>query len=370
MPLPEPERLGAISFQPGIPAIAPLAADVWRAIWRRVAAQLPPNRYGSPAGEPELRAAIAGYLGRARAVACRPADVVVTGGALQALDLVARATLGAGGSVGIEDPGYPLARQVFAAAGATIIPLPVDDDGVQVERLPQGPAAPLLAYVSPSHQYPLGVRLSVARRIALLAWAEANDSLIVEDDYDSEFRFDATPLPSLAGLDTGGRVVYIGTFSKVLSPALRVGYLVAPPALHERVVALKRLTDFQTSWPVQRALATFVAEGHLERHIRRMRRYYAANRAMLRAALAPIAHLGRLRGMEAGLHAYLELREGIDPARVVRRAYERGVIVTSLDEHYLGPPDRHGLLLGYGGLTRDEIATGAGVLMEVIREVA
>ncbi len=358
----------AIDFRLGTPTIAPLPLDVWRGAWRDVVAELPPTRYGPVVGDPDLRAAIAGYLGRARGIACGPDDVIVTAGAAQALDLVARATLVPGDTVGMEEPGYPEARNCFLAQQARMLPVPVDDDGLRVDCLPTGPAAPLLVYVTPSHQYPLGARLPVARRMALLAWAAANDSLIVEDDYDSEFRFDAPPLPALAGLDDAGHVAYIGTFSKVLTPSLRAGYLVAPPPLHERIAGLTHLTARLTPWPVQRALAHFLASGDLERHIRRMRRHYAAKRAALRDALAPVAPLAQLQGLEAGLHACLQLRPDLDPAPIIAQTAARGVIVYPLADYYIGVPDRCGILLGYGGLELGDIVRGARILADVITE--
>ena len=201
----------AIAFRLGVPSISSLPPRLWREAWRTVTAHLPPNSYGPAQGDPALRAALAAYLGRSRGLACTPEDIIITAGATHALDLIVRATLSAGDSVGFEEPGYPAARQIVQAREGRLLPIPVDDDGMQVERLPHGLAAPLLVYTTPSHQYPLGTRLAVSRRLALLTWAQANDSLIVEDDYDSEFRFDTSPLPALASLDDAGRVVYIGT---------------------------------------------------------------------------------------------------------------------------------------------------------------
>ncbi len=369
---------GLISFRPGVPALDLLPVEVWRRVWRVATEELPPNRYAHAAGEPALREALARWVGRSRGVACGPDDVVITTGAAQAMDLLVRATVAPGAAVAFEEPGYPTARNILLAHGARIVPVPVDADGMQVERLPSGSQAPILACVTPSHQYPLGGRLPIARRLALLAWARANDSLIVEDDYDSEFRFDAPPLPALLslereGADTasrGGRVAYIGTFAKSLAPSLRLGYLVAPAPLRERVTALKALTDRQTSWPVQRAVLALLAEGHLERHIRRARRRYAESRAILRAGLQPVtgdpSGGTRLIGLEAGLHACLELAPGLEAARIVAAARLRGVAVGSLSDYYFGPPDRQGLVLGYGGLEHAELARGARILAEVI----
>ncbi len=360
----------AIAFRLGVPSISSLPPRIWREAWRTVTKCLPPNNYGPTNGDPALRAALAAYLGRSRGLACTPEDILITAGATHALDLIVRATLSAGDEVGFEEPGYPAARQIVKAREGRILPVPVDDDGMQVERLPHGLAAPLLVYTTPSHQYPLGVRLAVSRRLALLTWAQANDSLIVEDDYDSEFRFDTSPLPALASLDEAGRVAYIGTFSKVLTPALRVGYLVAPPLLRERIGQIKHLTDEQVSWPLQQMLADFISRGHLDRHVRRMRHQYAQKRHIVAQTLAPIAHLAQLRGLEAGLHAYLELGANVNATLVAQLAQKRNVIITLLDAYYLGAPDRSGLLLGYGSLEIPDIIRGATALAEVIEQVA
>jgi len=208
---------GVISFRPGVPALDLLPPEVWRRAWRTATDDLPPNRYSDPAGEPALRAALARWAGQTRGVACGPDDVVITTGAAQALDLIVRATVAPGDAVAFEEPGYFAARNIILAHGARIVPVPVDSDGLRVEALPIGDAAPILACVTPSHQYPLGGRLPIARRLALLEWARTQDSLVVEDDYDSEFRFDAPPLPALLSLDREGRVVYIGTFAKSLT---------------------------------------------------------------------------------------------------------------------------------------------------------
>ncbi|GAC1399371.1 MAG: PLP-dependent aminotransferase family protein [Ktedonobacteraceae bacterium] len=366
----EPIASHAIIFRLGTPCITSLPPRIWREAWRPVTHHQPPNDYGPLNGNPALRAALAPYLGRSRGLACTPEDIIITAGATHALDLIARATLSAGDSVGFEEPGYPAARHILLERGGHILPVPLDDDGMLVETLPSGPSAPLLVYTTPSHQYPLAARLSVARRMALLNWAETNDSLIVEDDYDSEFRFDASPLPALASFDKAGQVVYIGTFSKVLTPALRVGYLVAPPLLRERVEQLKNMTNEHPSWSVQQMLAALISDGHMERHIRRMRHQYAEKRQTLEKILAPLTPLAQLRGLEAGLHAYLELCSDIDANHVAQLAHAHDVIVTTLDAYYIGTPDRSGLLLGYASLDIPDIIQGAKVLGEVIKQVA
>ena len=359
-----------IDFRVGQPSMEPLPERIWRHLWREMSADVPPDYYGPPAGYPELRAAIAGYLNRSRGIACDAEDLVVTSGASQAIDLIGRATLLPGDAVAFEEPGYPVSRCALLLNGATVVPVPVDEDGLQVDALQRLPQAPTLAFVSPSHQYPTGARMSVARRLALLDWAREHDSLIVEDDYDSEFRFDAAPLPALAGLDNDGRVVYVGTFSKMLTPAIRVGYVLAPPLLRERIIQIKRLSDFHTSWPVQRVLTRFLQTGLLETHIRRMRRHYAEKRALLAAQLEPVTDLARLRGFEAGLHAFVELAPHVSHDEVMERALAIGVGVTTIDEYFYGPTRLNGILLGYGGLNHAQIREGGRLLVGVIAQLA
>lgn len=359
-----------IVFQPGVPLISPLPLSIWRSAWRKVTAELPPASYGLATGDPLLRGAIAAYLGQSRGIVCGADDIIITASAMQALHLIAEVAQVRGKVIGFEEPGYRMARDALLAHKAQILPLPVDDDGLQIAALPTGSQAPPLVYVTPSHQYPLGMRLSITRRMDLLAWAEAYDSLIIEDDYDSEFRFDAPPLPALAAIDQHRHVAYIGTFSKVLTPALRVGYIMAPAVLLKRIEHRIVQTGAHVSWPVQLALFTFINEGHLERHIRRMRRHYAEKRALLAQVLAPISQFAWLRGLEAGLHAFLELRVDLDAQQIAATAWNRKVLVTPLDMFYFGVPTRQGLILGYGGLDHHKLVAGATILREVIEHQA
>ena len=360
------------AFRINTPAFDEFPVNIWSKLMVRHTRSLSRGlmEYGDLMGYMPLRSVIAQYLATFRGVRCEPSQVLITTGSQQALQISAHALMEVGDRIMMEEPGYPSAQQTVLARGGCLLPVPVDENGMQVERLPHGPDAPLLVYTTPSHQYPLGNRLAIDRRLALLAWAQANDSLIIEDDYDSEFRFDASPLPALASLDEVGRVAYIGTFSKVLTPALRVGYLVGPPRLCERIRQLNYLTDEQVSWPLQQMLAAFIAGGHLDRHIRRMRHEYAQKRRILAQTLAPIAHLARLRGLDAGLHVYIELGPSISAMRVARLAQQRNVIVTSLAPYYLGRSDRSGLLLGYASLEIPEIIQGIMVLREIIEQVA
>lgn len=354
-----------IDFRLGQPSLAELDPRAWRRAWAAVGQTPPPDDYGDPAGEPGLRAALAAFITRSRGLPARPDDVLVTGGAVQGLDLIVRATLRPGDPAAIEDPGYRLARQVLQERGAQVVSVPVDDDGLRVDLLPTGPGAPKLVYCTPSHQYPLGVRLSVARRLALIAWARAEGAVIVEDDYDSEFRFGAPPLPTLAGLDDGGRVLYLGTLSKVLTPALRLGYLLAPPALHAHLRRQKLLSDYGSPWPTQRAAEALLRGGHLDRHVRRMRRLYARKRERLAELLAPLAPHATLRGIEAGLHVCLELAPPLDAEEVAAACLARGVRLSTLNS-YQQASARQALLLGYGALTLPQIERGAAVLRAVV----
>ncbi|UQN08136.1 PLP-dependent aminotransferase family protein [Deinococcus sp. QL22] len=360
---------GMIDFRLGQAAVAALSDEAWRRAWRRVAEEPLPGAYADPAGDPELRAQVAAYLRRSRGLVCGAQDVVITAGAIQGLHLVAQAVLGPGDTAAFEEPGYRLARQVLRERGVQILPVPVDADGMRVSALPLGVDAPPLVYLTPSHQFPLGSRLSIPRRHALLAWAREHDSLIVEDDYDGEFRYDTAPLPVLASLDPS-RVAYLGTFSKVLSPALRVGYVVAPPLLREHLTAFKAIADYHTSWPVQRALAFFLGAGDLDRHLRRMRRVYARKREVLVRELSAAGALAQVGGLEAGFHVHLDLDPRLDAEAVVRLAAARGVQVGSLAPFYVSDGPYHGLLLGYGGLELAQIVQGARVLVEVMHTLA
>ena len=371
-------------FRPGMPAVDAFPWRVWSRIsarrWRR-----PPRRwlvYGDPAGYRPLREAIANHLRSARAVSCSWERVVVVSGSQQALDLCARVLLDPGDEAWVEEPGYLGAKGAFSGAGAKLAPVPVDGEGLDVaagERLAPGAR---LAFVSPSHQYPTGVTMSLSRRLALLDWAERRGSWVVEDDYDGEYRYAGAPLPALQGLDEGfgesgagrgpssGRVVYVGTFSKVLYPALRLGFLVAPPDLVEAFVVAKELADRQAPTMEQAVLADFVSEGHLVTHLRRTRVLHARRGEALASAIRTrMDGLLEAESPAAGLHLLARLAEGsdcregsegVDPLHDDRRASEAalrfGVEALPLSAFHAGPPARPGgLVLGYAGFAEDEI---------------
>ena len=350
-------------FRPGTPDWEAFPRRVW---WRILGRRLREGalaRYGDPAGYPPLREAIARHVALSRSVACGPEQVVVVNGAQQATDLLARLLVDPGDRVVVEDPGYPEARQMFAAYGAELAPVPVDGAGLEVDRLPPGGAR--LVYVTPSHQFPTGVTLSLERRLGLLAWAEAHDALVVEDDYDSEFRHAGAPVESLQGLDRAGRVLYVGTFSTVLFPMLRVGYVVLPPSLVEPFVQAKWLADRGTGTLEQQALADFLAEGHLGRHLRRVRRLGRARRDALLVALR--RHFGTTAALPSaatGMHVMVRL-DGVDAAALAAAGRHRGVGVYPAAPYYAArAADPSALLLGFGALSEDAIEEGIGRLAE------
>ncbi len=362
-----PEKAAECDFRLGLPDEKLFPWDEWR---RLVARQLRSRSarqagYGDPAGLQRAREAIARHVGVSRSVRAGPRDVLITHGAQQALDLVGRLLIGPGTPVAVEDPGYPQARRLFRSLGAKIVPVPVDGEGLVVGALP-GEAR--VVYVTPSHQFPLGMPMSLGRRLELLAWAEGHGAAIVEDDYDSEFRFDGRPLEPLQSLDRAGRVIYVGTFSKVLLPMLRLGFLIAPAPLLGGLVAAKRCADGQGSPVAEGALAQLIDDGQLARHVRRVRREYQARRERLLAALA------RWLGDElepvpsaAGLHLAAVFRDPrVDPCRVARRSAELGVAVQPLSPYFLRRP-RAGLGFGYGAVAPSRIDEGVRRLAAAIR---
>jgi GntR family transcriptional regulator/MocR family aminotransferase len=356
-------------FRHGLPALDEFPGAQWARLaarrWRR-----PPREllgYGDPTGYAPLREALAAYLQASRAVRCTPEQVLIVSGSQQALDLAARVLLDPGDAAWIEDPGYVGARGALLSAGARVVPVPVDGDGLDVAAgIARCPGA-RLAYVSPSHQYPLGATLSLSRRLALLEWAARAGAWILEDDYDSEFRYAGRPLASLQGLDGEARVIYIGTFSKVLFPALRLGYVVAPPDLVDALAAARALADRHAPTLDQAVLADFIAEGHFARHIRRMRGLYAERQAALVAAARALDGLLEVRPAEAGMHLMGWLPPGVDDDTAARAAAEHGVDALALSAHALERPARGGLLLGYAAFDAPALRAGVRRLGAALR---
>jgi GntR family transcriptional regulator/MocR family aminotransferase len=364
MPRPDPVRF---DFRLGVPDIGYFPMDVWRRLSSRAlrAYSKAPVGYDFSHGRPALREAIARYVSFARAVACQADDVTVTAGAQQAFDLLARILVTPGRTVvAVENPGYPPVRAAFAAAGAKIVPVPVDEEGLVVERLP-GNAAVIC--VTPSHQFPLGSAMSARRRAALLEFAHARDAVVIEDDYDAEFRFGERPLDALQTLDRTESVFYVGTFSKSLFPALRLGFAVAPAWARRALGAAKRCADSHSSPIVQETLAAFITEGHLARHVRRMRRVYGARREVLLSGLqAEFSRWLEPVPSVAGLHLTALAKVPMDLTALVASAREREVGVQPVDRFRLGKGvGTPGLVFGYGALDERGIVAGLARLRRV-----
>jgi GntR family transcriptional regulator / MocR family aminotransferase len=347
-PLESPRRAGLIDFRDGRPAFDAFPHAEWR---RAISAAA---RDGSlldyspdPAGYLPLREAIAAYLGRGRGIACTARDVTIVNGSQQAIDLVARVLIEPGDVVALEEPGYLGAQRTFSAHGADMRAIAVDHDGIRVDLLERYAAGARLVYVTPSHQFPLGALLAATRRRALLGWAERNSAIVVEDDYDSAYRYEGRPIPALYGIDTSGRVVYVGTFSKTMFPALRIGYVVAPPALRDVIQAAKGFADRQSPILEQRALASFIVDGGFERHLRRMRVLYRARRASLLESLR--RHIGdglEVSGESAGMHLVVRLPL-LETDRFIERARRAGVAVMSTAPHHLRNPVPGEFIFGF-----------------------
>jgi GntR family transcriptional regulator / MocR family aminotransferase len=353
-------------FRLGKPDRQRFPFDIWRRLYTRSLRALSkaPNLATEVQGRERLRVAIARHVSFTRAVACSPENIVVTTGAQQAVDLLARVLVTSGRTtVAVEDPGYPPARGAFAAAGAKLAVTPVDEEGLVVSRL-SGKAR--VVYVTPSHQFPLGSVMSMERRVALLNFARARGAVIIEDDYDGEFRFGGRPLDALQTLDQSECVFYVGTFSKSLFPAVRVGYLVAPPWARNALVAARQLADGNAAIVTQDALADFISEGHLARHVRKMRQIYGARRQALLAGLAKLPG-GWLAPVpsHAGLHLAAFTPAGLDTEALEIRARERGVSVRALKHFYLGKPGRHGLAFGLGLIEERDIEPALAILQRL-----
>jgi len=343
-------------------------------IYRRLSAkqlrglEKKPPSYKSPQGNQgnfHLREAITNHIAVTRAVACRPEDVVVTSGAQQAFDLLARILVTPGKTVvAVEDPGYPPLRAAFAAAGAILVPVPVDAEGLVVEAVP---AEARIVCVTPSHQFPLGVTLSKRRRAALVDWARARGAVIVEDDYDGEFRYDGSPLQSLRAADAADVVFYVGTFSKCMLPSLRLGFVVVPDWARPTLVAAKNCLDWHCSTPLQTGVAAFIAEGHLAHHVRKMRALYRKRRQRL----IDILRRDFARWLEPvpsvyGMHVAAHLRYRNDIESISVRLAAQGVKIHTLERYYLAVPGRAGLVFGYGAVDPDEIARGLELLRKAL----
>jgi GntR family transcriptional regulator / MocR family aminotransferase len=371
-PAPQAESGPARAFRANLPAVEAFPIEVWTRVasrrFRRASRSLFAS--GDVCGYRPLREVVADYLGASRGVKCIAEQVVIVSGAQQALDLVARLLLRPDDPVWMEDPGYPGASAAFRNAGAKIIAVPVDEHGLDVVRgrfLCQRARA---VYTTPAHQFPLGMALPLERRLALLEWARRSGAFIIEDDYDSEYRYTGRPLPALQGLDRSGSVIFVGTFSKVLFPSLRLAYLILPEPLVEPLAALRFNVDRYSSTLEQAILCDFISEGHLARHIRRMRQFYAERLGVfLDASRRRLNGLLDVPSIEAGLHIAGFLPKAITSGQAAGAAAAHGVETLALESFVLQRRDLHGLLLGFAAFDAPEIRRGIAELAMALEEV-
>jgi GntR family transcriptional regulator/MocR family aminotransferase len=349
------------AFRIGTPAVDLFPVALW---WRLASARLrsiTPTQldYGEPAGLRVLREAVAGHVQTARGTRCDADQILIVAGAQQGFELISQVLLDPGDRAWMEEPGYPGARSALLGAGARIVPVRVDPEGLDVEAGARRAGDARLAYVTPSHQYPLGVPMSLPRRLALLQWASRARAWVVEDDYDSEFRYGARAVPCLHGLDVDGRVIYVGSFSKTLFPALRLGFLIVPPDLVDGLVAARAVADQHPPVLDQAILADFIAQGHFARHLRRMRVAYRERLEVLTAAAERCCRGAlRVRPTRTGLHAIADL-DGADAARVSREAADRGVEATPLAAYCVGrEKPANALVLGFAAVRPEAARRG------------
>ena len=359
------------AFHAGIPAMDAFPFDIWSRLMSRRLKGMSVSLFGSgnPAGYEPLRRAVAGYLRAARAVRCTSEQVFIVAGAQQALALIAQVLVDEGDAVWVENPGHLGTRNLFAAAGAKIVSVPIDEEGFDLSFALQENKEARLACVTPSHQFPLGTVMSLSRRLALLKWAENYNSWIVEDDYDSEFRYAGRPLASLQGLDehAGNRVIYVGTFSLTIFPALRLGYMIVPENLLDVFTAARALTDSHSPSIDQAALTDFVEEGHFARHLRKMRALYAERQtALVSAARNELTGLLEVPADRAGTHLIGWLPNGLSAKSVSQKASAQGVITNPLSAYSSKKLAREGLILGYTAFTPGQIRNGVKRLAKIL----
>jgi GntR family transcriptional regulator / MocR family aminotransferase len=358
------------AFRPGLPALDEFPVDLWGRLrarrWKHSGGDL--LDYGDIAGFGPLREAVATYASASRGVRCDAGQVLIVSGSQQALDLAARVLLDPGDAALVENPGYHGARGALTAAQVRLVPVAVDAEGMNVEAGIAECAEARLIQVSPSHQFPLGVTMSLSRRLALLQWASRAGAWVLEDDYDSEFRYDSRPLAALQGLDGDGRVIYVGTFSKVLFPSLRLGYLIVPPDLVDAFLSARLFADSHSPLLDQAVLADFISEGYFERHVRRMRViYHERQETLVDATGRELAGLLEAAPTQAGMHLIGWLPPGVDDVHASRAAASQGVDAIPLSFFGTVASGRGGLVLGYAGASPQEIRVGAARLALALR---
>ncbi len=358
------------AFAPGMPEIRQFPHTCWQTLLARHQrkASVAELAYTTDGGLLPLREALADYLQLSRGVRCQPQQILITQGAQQAMELAGRLLADPGDVAWLEEPGYVGAHAAMRGAGLTLVPVPVDDEGMNPAAMNDG-RTPRLIYTTPSHQYPSGVVMSMPRRLALLAHAAQCGAWILEDDYDSEFRYSSQPLPALQGLAQDERVIYVGTMSKVMYPGLRLGYLVVPDSLIDAFRAANARLYREGSYPVQAALAEFITAGHFARHVRRMRELYRERQQQLRQALTnSTGEALILSPGHAGMHLVATLPATVDEQAISQAAAREQVWLRPLARHYLSTPTHSGLVLGYAGVDHQEIQHGVATLARLLQE--
>jgi GntR family transcriptional regulator/MocR family aminotransferase len=370
------ENLGPpeeIPFSPGCCSVDAMTIESWRRVGSKQMKTFERVNlhYADPIGELSLRIEVAQYLQAARAVRCEPEQIVIVSGAQQAIDLSLRALVNPGDPVWIEDPGYTGARAALRAVGAKLVPVPVDEGGLVVSAGIVAQANARAAYITPSHQYPTGAVMSMRRRLEILAWAQERDAWIIEDDYDSEFRYVGRPLASLQGIDHDSRVIYVGTLSKMLFPGVRIGFAVVPRDLIDVFTGAKFVTDRQPPSFQQAMVADFMRSGYLTGHIRRMRiQYREARDVVVKAVMQHMGDLVDVEVPECGIQLIVRFKHDISDVEVANKARAKGIVVKPVSSLYLNRPTRQGLLLGYSGFDLRKLRSASQQLAEVVRSTA
>lgn len=368
--LPRPGTTLPLDFLGGVTDKSNFPATAWRrCINHALRTQLQGRgSYRDPAGEQELRLAISRYLAFNRAVVSNWQDVIISQGAQQALDLIARVVIKAGDVVAMENPGYSPARACFTALGAEVVSVPVDEHGLITTALPQRAK---LVYITPSHQFPLGMPMSLERRLALLQWAQHSGAVIIEDDYDSEFRFEGRPMETLKSLDGAGLVAYVGTFSKTIFPELRIGYVIAPSSLQATLHKAKQISDWHTCSLTQTALARFMLDGDFAKHLRRMQKQYVERRlCLLHHLQGPLAPWFDVVAPSAGIHMTALLKQDLSEAEVIAAARADSIGLYGIAHFYSEAPKRPGLLFGYGNMNSQQIEQAMTTMLSILQQLS
>ena len=366
---PGPWLRGWGAFSVGQIAFDQFPLQVWSTLVARLCRNMGARsfNYGEHMGSKAFRETIATYLRTARSLRCEAEQIMIVSGSQQALEISARVLLDRGSRVWVEDPGYRLARNVFALNGGNLVPVPVDNEGLNVAAGIKRCRKARAAFVTPSHQFPLGVTMSASRRLQLLDWAQNSGSWIIEDDYDSEYRYESLPIASLQGLDANSRVIYIGTFSKVLFPSLRLGYIVIPSDLVDRFLIMRRAMDICPSSFFQDVLTDFIGEGHFARHIRRMRVLYRERRnALVDSIGKELGSMVEVLGDEAGMYLAVSLRSGGRDVQIAKRAARDNLWLWPLSLSYLSEVSRQGFILGFGSTAVAEVPGAVRKLRDLI----